>query len=293
MIHTLKNDYLEVEISEKGAELRSVNRKNDSFEYIWQGDPKYWEDRSPVLFPICSSLFEDSYIYDSKVYKMGMHGFAQGSDFSVIKKSGTELVLSISSNDTTRDQYPFEFEFEISYSLSGTELTVCATIKNKDSKVMPATFGAHPGFNLPLDEGASFEDYFIEFASPCTPEKIVLSKECYVTGECEKLELAEGRKIHLRHHLFIPDGIFMSEMAREVSLKSDKGTHFVTMKFDDMPYFGIWQKYSNDTPFLCLEPWCAPPTNDGKTHEDLSEKEGLFKIEPNEQKTVSYSIIFA
>jgi galactose mutarotase-like enzyme len=83
----------------------------------------------------------------------------------------------------------------------------------------------------------------------------------------------------------------MGGMSKEVSLVSDADERSVTMKMDDMSYFGIWQEYGADTPFICLEPWCAPPTNDGKTREDLSTKKGLFKIEAGDSRTVSYSII--
>ena len=63
MTHSIFNDILTVEIAEKGAELMSVKSNKDGCEYLWQGDAKYWEDRSPVLFPICSSVADDIYTY--------------------------------------------------------------------------------------------------------------------------------------------------------------------------------------------------------------------------------------
>ena len=292
MIYTISNDRLTVSISDKGAELMSILSK-DGCEYLWQGDAKYWEDRSPVLFPICSSLYEKKYTYDSKVYEMGMHGFAQKKIFCVKKATATEITLSISSDEETKKEYPFDFEFDITYALDENELTVTADIKNTGEKILPATFGAHPGFNVPLTAGVPFESYRIEFTEPCEPDRIILSDpDCFVMPETEKLDLEDGKIIRLNHSLFKPDGIFMDGMSKEVALVSDLDARSVTMKMDDMSYFGIWQEYGTDTPFICLEPWCAPPTNDGKTREDLSTKKGLFKIEKGETKTVSYSLIF-
>ena len=292
MIHTISNASLTVEISDRGAELRSVRRNDGSCEYLWQGDAKYWEDRAPVLFPICSTVYGGKYTYRSQEYQLGIHGFAQYSDFKTKKVGENKLVLTLVSNEETKKVYPFDFKFELTYSLCRNKLTVSAVIKNTGDVILPATFGAHPGFNVPLTEGCDFESYYMEFSEPCEPDKIILSPECFVTGETEKLVLEDGKRLRLRHDLFIPDGIFMSGMASEVTLRSDSDKRAVTVSYEGMPYLGFWQEYSNDTPFICIEPWCAPPTNDGKTTEDIETKKGLFHIETGKSQKISYSIKF-
>ena len=290
MIHTISNDILTVEISEKGAELWSVKRKDNDCEYLWQGNAKYWEDRSPIMFPICSSVFEGRYRAGGKEYELGLHGFAQYCIFSASKISDSEISFTLTSSDETRKIYPFDFLLEIVYSLSGNTLTVKANIKNTGSDTMHAAFGAHPGFNVPLDGKSEFESYYIEFSEPSIPKQIVLSPECAVTGELKPLELEDKKILRLRHDLFIPDGIFMSEMPKSLTLRSDSDSRSVTLKYNDMEYLGIWQEYGADTPFICIEPWCAPPTNDGKTREDIETKKGLFHIEAGDTRSVSYSI---
>jgi len=293
MNYHLKNKDLEVTIKTLGAELMSVRDTADGVEYVWQGDAKYWEDRSPVCFPVCSSFFEGKYTCNGKTYEMGLHGFAQHTKFEVLSATDTELVLRIESTDKTRAQYPFDFELVLTYTLIGRELICRADIKNTSDKVMPATFGAHPGFNLPITPGAGeFEDYYLEFSEPCAPLYEPIDKESlFLTGERLPLSLEEGKILRLRHDMFIPDGIFCKDTAREVTLKSDSDPKSVTVKFDDMPYFGIWQEYGKDTPFLCIEPWCAPPDNHG-VRQDIFDRAEMFKLEPNEVKTVSYSMIF-
>ncbi len=289
----LKNEFLEVTIKSLGAELMSVINTQDKTEYIWQGDAKYWEDRSPVCFPVTSSFFENKYTCHGQTYEMGLHGFAQYTEFEVLSTTDTELVMKIESTTETRAQYPFDFELTLTYTLRGRELICRADIKNTSNEVMPATFGAHPGFNTPLTAGAGeFEDYYLEFSEPCKPLHEPIDKvTLLLTGKKVPLELENDRILRLRHDLFIPDGIFCEGTARAVTLRSDKDQRSVTMKFDDMPYFGIWQEYGLDTPFLCIEPWCAPPDNHG-VRQDIFERAAIFKLEPNETKTVSYSIIF-
>ena len=48
---TIKNQFLTVDISTTGAEIQSA-RDWSGKEYIWQGDPAFWNKHAPILFPI-------------------------------------------------------------------------------------------------------------------------------------------------------------------------------------------------------------------------------------------------
>ena len=54
----------------------------------------------------------------------------------------------------------------------------------------------HPGFNIPMEEGLSFEDYELEFSRACEPQRILFSQECFVEGK-ESYELLELSLIHI------------------------------------------------------------------------------------------------
>ncbi|MBE6766508.1 MAG: aldose 1-epimerase family protein, partial [Ruminococcaceae bacterium] len=58
MLITIKNDKIEVAIDTMGAQLMSI--KSDGCEYLWQGDPAYWSNRAPNLFPYIARLTEGS-----------------------------------------------------------------------------------------------------------------------------------------------------------------------------------------------------------------------------------------
>ena len=291
MIYTISNDKLCVKISDLGAELQSVTDLADGCEYIWQGDAKYWEDRAPTLFPICGRFLGGKYTYRGKTYEMGMHGFAASQPFAVSDAQADRITMTLRANVATRAQYPFEFAFSLTFSLCERRLTVAAEIKNEGDEILPATFGAHPGFNVPFTKGHDFSEYTLTFAEKCTPNQLGITPEGYYAGRCRALPLAGGTTLALDHEKFVVDGIFMSRMARKVTLGAATDPHGVTMEFTDFPYLGVWQEYSKDTPFLCLEPWCGLPSYPDLP-DDITEKNDMFHIEGGEKKCLQYSLEF-
>ena len=291
MIYTISNDQLCVKISDHGAELQSVVDLADGCEYIWQGDAKYWEDRAPTLFPICGRFLDGKYTYRGKTYEMGMHGFAASQDYEVSNVAADRVTMTLRANDQTRAQYPFKFSFALTFLLEGRRLTVAAEIKNEGEEILPATFGAHPGFNVPFTAGHDFSEYTLTFGEVCTPNQMGITPEGYYTGQCRALPLANGTTLALDHEKFAVDGIFMSRMARKVTLGAAGDAHGVTMEFADFPYLGVWQEYGKDTPFLCLEPWCGLPSYPNVA-DDIAEKNDMFHIAKNASKKLQYTMEF-
>ena len=288
MLYTLKNDNLVATIDDLGAQITSVKRGD--LEYIWYGDAAFWGGHAPILFPICGRLFEGRYVYEGKEYEMNLHGFARKTAFSVESTSDTEIIFSLSSSEATLAQYPFDFNLTVSYTLEESKISSKVTIDNLSDKIMPATFGAHPGFNVPLDNG-SFEDWYIEFAEECTPNRLMISDAGLFTGKKYALSLTDGRRIDLRHSLFDKDGIFMDKMCHSVRLASDRSDHSVILNFNDMSYLGIWHAALTEAPFVCIEPWCGLPALDGQ-RDDLMTKHDMFHLRPHAQKQLGYEIIF-
>ena len=56
MIYTIENEFLRVSAEDDGAQLSSVELKENGKEFLWQGDPSVWYGRAPVLFPIIGQL---------------------------------------------------------------------------------------------------------------------------------------------------------------------------------------------------------------------------------------------
>lgn len=289
MNYILKNDQITVTLSSFGAQITSVKCAGGC-EYIWYGDEKYWTGQAPVLFPICGRFYGAKYTCKGKEYSMGTHGFARHSEFEVAHADEKSVTFVLTQNEQTLSQYPFDFEFAVTYTLDGAKIECAHVIKNTGKEILPATVGAHPGFNVPLDNG-SFEDWYLEFGEECSPDLLIFSDTCFNTGLKRALYIEDSKKIALKHSLFNIDAIFMSNMAKSVTLKSDRSDRFVRLDYADMQYLGIWHKPQSDAPYVCIEPWCGLPSFDGKT-EAIEEKNDMFRIPAGSSKTVRYSITF-
>lgn len=289
MLYTLKNSQLTVTLSDLGAELVSVRCAGDC-EYIWQGDPTYWAGHAPLLFPICGRLFDGRYTWEGKDYAMSIHGFARRSVFACEPVGDDGLRFTLCSSEQTRQVYPFDFAMTVEYHLSGKELSSQITFRNTGDTLLPAAIGLHPGFNVPLDSG-SFEDWYLEFSDPCSPDRLLFSDTCFMTGKKEAFLLENGKRLPLRHDLFDNDAIFLSRVGEEISLRSDKSDRHVTFRFPGFPYLGFWHAPRTEAPYVCIEPWCGLPSFDGEV-DDFGKKCDMFRLCPGDEKTVAYSIVF-
>ena len=104
----IENGTLQLEIAERGAEMMSLRLCGK--EYLWQGDPAIWEDRAPIMFPICGRLNEQRYFHNGREYNMGLHGLLWKCDLTLTEKTDTSAVLTLTDNEETRAAYPFNFE---------------------------------------------------------------------------------------------------------------------------------------------------------------------------------------
>lgn len=276
MIKKIENENLIVEINEIGAGLYSIKSKKTGIEYLWQGNPTYWSGRAPILFPICGRLYGGKYVYKGKEYEMPIHGIVKTSEFDTSKKSDKEIKFILRSNDNTKKQYPFDFEFEVRYSLNGDSLEITYYVKNNDSKEMPFSLGSHPAFNVPFNSGETFEDYYIEFGKDVL-DKIVLSDKCFYMGETQQYSLKD-KKLDLQHNIFDNDALFFVMNTDKVKLKSKSKENYIEVSFNDMTCLGLWHTPKTDAPYVCIEPWHGIPSDEGKI-DNLDTKRQTIKIQ--------------
>ena len=259
MLHTIQNAFLAVTVSEQGAELQSI-LGSDGTEYLWQGDPAYWTDRAPNIFPYVARLTQGSYYLDGVLYHMNIHGIALYSRFRRVSNDGVKLVMELTDDESTYQKYPRRFSFQVIYTLEKDTLSITFRIENRDEKVMYFGIGGHPGFRVPLAEGLRFEDYQLRFHAPCQPKRVGFTEDCFLNGQSEPYPLQQDRYLPLRHDLFDDDAIVLNDMARAVTLESDSDSHSITVSFPDMPYLGIWHMPRTDAPYVCIEPWSSLPS---------------------------------
>lgn len=284
---TIKNEILSVTVDTIGAQM--LNLRSGNTEYLWQGDPKYWADRAPLLFPFIGRLNNNTYRLGKTVYPMSIHGFAASSDFALVEKSEDCLVMELTDSPETRKQYPFSFALITIYRLIGSRLEITYRVENRSTVTMPFGIGGHPGFNVPLGDGECFEDYSITFAQPCQPDRVGFTPAVYLSGHDERYTLAEDTRLDLHHGLFDEDAIILKNMAREVTLQSRKSGKGVRVTFPHMPYLGIWHWPKTDAPYVCIEPWSSLPSRQDVV-EDFYCKSDMIQLEPGHTYTNTWSI---
>ena len=287
-ILTIKNEHLSVDIHPLGANLWSI-KDRESTEYLWQGDVKTWPDKSLNIFPYVARLTQGKYTLAGQEYNMDIHGFIKDSVLKVKEQSETKVVLELTDSEETRKQYPYHFIYQICYELLGHEIQVTYRIKNLDDKTMYFGVGGHPGFNVPLEEVLSFEDYRLEFSSVAKVKRVGMSDDCFVLEEDSSFDLQDGKNLPLTHDLFDDDAIILKQMDRQVTLLSDKGKKRVKVTYPDMPYLGIWHWPKSDAAYVCIEPWSSLPSRKNVI-EALEKQEDLFALEPGKDYVNTWSI---
>ncbi len=273
----LENEILKVEIASKGAELQSILNAVTGIEYLWNGNPAFWSKRSPVLFPIVGSLKNNTYFYQGKSYQLPRHGFARDMEFEVEKQNRKEITFLLRSDAETKKNYPFDFEFRISYQIMGDELSTEYLITNTGTGLLIFSVGGHPAFRLPLTTNTNFEDYYLKFDETENLSRWPISKDGLIQTQPSPV-LTDSNLLSLKKSLFYQDAlVFKYPASSEISLISGKTQHGILFQMGEFPFLGIWS--SKDADFICLEPWCGI-ADSVTSDQQLEHKEGMEKTAP-------------
>ena len=275
MLITIKNDKIEVAIDTMGAQLMSI--KSDGCEYLWQGDPAYWSNRAPNLFPYIARLTEGSYTYHGERYSMPNHGFASKQEFSAEFSDDSCAVFTLESHEETKKMYPFDFVFRVIYALRENSLDITYSVENKGSECMYFAVGGHPGFRVPLESGKDFSDYSLIFSEKSKPDRVGFTESVFLSGKDEVYPLINDTVLPLAHEKFDDDAIILKNMTREVTLRHKDGGRGLTVTFPDMPYLGIWHRPKTDAPYVCIEPWTSLPSRQDIV-EEITAKSDLISL---------------
>ena len=285
--YEIKNEFIKAKIKSFGAELNSLQKIDDSLEYIWQGDKEFWARHSPILFPIVGRLKNDSYFYKNQKYNMSQHGFARDKEFEIVEKKDDFIEFKLSSDEKTLEIYPFSFELYLFYKLERNSLIVSYKVINKSDDKMLFSIGAHPAFNWTLNENEQKEDYFLEFENIKNTKRYFLNELGLVYNSID-LEIKDN-KIALNEELFKNDAlVFNDSNIKNVTLRNNKNDKFIKLNFENFPYLGIWSKL-NGAPFMCIEPWLGVADEIG-TNQKFEEKTGILKLKKDGIFEASYSI---
>ena len=286
MIYKINDGIVEATIDSFGAELKNLVLIEKNEEFMWDGNPEFWGRTSPVLFPVVGGLKDSKYSYKGKTYEMGQHGFARDNEFELVSQSVDKIKFMLTSNESLKKLYPFDFKFYMEYSLKNGKLNIEYIVENLDEDKMYFSVGAHPAFATPTTDEIEFSDYYLEFEKNETASIFPLEGR-YISRNT--IEFFKDEKIiNLVEDSFKNDAIIFKGLnSKKVSLKCKKNNRVVTMDYSDFEYIAFWNKVG--AKFVCLEPWngIADFTDaSGK----LEDKDGIIKLEGNEVYTVNLGI---
>lgn len=295
MVIEIKSDQLTVQFKILGGALSSI-KDREGIEYLWQGDATYWSGQAPVLFPICGSLREDTAFYshaDGTETKGNIprHGLVRKKEFELVEQTENSVTFAIEDDENTYQNYPYHFRLEITYLVTGKTVRTQYKIFNKETnKVMPFFIGGHPGFNCPLLDGETYEDYYLEFEKE---ETCSVPRPFPDTGMLDFQDrspwLDSQKEVDLSYDLFSVDAVTLDELqSKTIALRSRKHEKGLKVHFQEFSNLIIWSTL-NKGPFIALEPWSGLSTS-LEEGDHLEDKKNVRLLEPGQVDQIGFDI---
>ena len=121
---TIENEYLKVTVTTWGAQIKSVIRKCDGVEHMWQADPDVWGYHSPILFPHAGKVVDGIIEAKGKTFESGQHGFARLMEHQLIAITEDSIVMELRSSEETLAKFPYEFALISTVTLENDTLRI-------------------------------------------------------------------------------------------------------------------------------------------------------------------------
>ena len=268
------NKEIQLKISDIGAEITSLKYFGE--ELIWQKKKGYWPSQAPILFPFCGFLKDAFYLHQDKRYESPVHGFVSTQKFDILEKSDSKITYSLKDNSETLKQYPFKFEFSVSYEVIDSEVMIEFIVKNSSSDFeLPYSIGWHPGFIFSADS-------YLQFNKSSFRKKEVSDQG--LIGETVSYELEDG-KLVLNESTFSKGGIVLEEVNSSITLKTAK--HEIHFHYDEFPNLVLWGQPGAN--FVCVEPWLG--MGDSIKHNNIFiDKQNLITLKAKQKKRHKLSL---
>ena len=291
MDYIIENEYLKVTVTTSGAQIKSVIRKCDGAEHIWQADPDVWGNSAPILFPHCGRLLDGKLIAKGKTYETNLgHGFAKMMEHTFVYQNKDTLVLQLTDTPETLALWPYKFRLMSAFTIEGDVLHHTLTVENRDEEEMPFGIGYHPGFAIPFDDKHTFADYELRFDKLESP--ICLDTSCggLISGKTYYLG-NNLNTIPIDEELFANDSHCMTGLQSDTLgiYEKDSG-RAVVCSIKNFPYCLIWSK-TGEPKFVCIEPWYSLPSRTDGGY-DWNQKPAAAILQPEESWSTTLSMAF-
>ena len=290
MDYIIENEYLKVTVTTFGAQLKSVLRKCDGVEHVWQADPDVWGYHAPILFPHAGKVVDGVIEAKGGTYQSGQHGFARLMEHDFVEQTENTIVLELRSNEETLQKFPYEFALFSTFTLENDTVHHTLTVENWDAEKLPFGIGYHPGFAVPFDDKHVATDYELRFSEMESP----ICLNCLPTGLVQKDHYYLGSNITsipVDENLFANDSHCMTNIKSGKLGLYEKGTgRGVVCDISEFPYCLLWSKPGMPK-FVCIEPWHSLPSPEGGSRK-WEEKPAAAILDPGESWSTTLSMSF-
>lgn len=287
---SIENEYLKVTVTTWGAQVKSVVRKCDGVEHIWQADKSVWGYHAPILFPHTGRVVNGKIEVKGGIFESPAHGFGRIMEHDFVDQTEDTIVLELCASEETRAKFPYEFRLVSTFTLENDTLHHTLTVENLDEENMPFGIGYHPAFTIPFDDKHVATDYELRFSDMESP----ICLNCLPNGLVQKDHYFLPANINT---LAIDDKLFASDSHCMVNLKSqtlgiyEKGTgRAVVCSIGEFPYTLIWSKPGMPK-FVCIEPWHSLPSREDGSSK-WEEKPAAAVLTPGEAWSTTLSTAF-
>ncbi len=291
MNYVLKNEYYTLTFAARGAEMISLKNAAGR-ELLWQNNTgKGWSDHAPILFPLCGGIKNSEAIYKGVSYPMKQHGFAPRSEFRPVEVTESKIVFELTENEETLAQYPFNFKLTVAYELLGDKISLAATVENTGAEVLPYSFGWHPGFMLPCEDGQDIEDYAVKFDNKKEVTWVHFYSDFDRPNDYIPYPTPKSEYKLCEEEIYKNDTMIFLGAGNKVTLKADGHPYELSLSWtENIPVLCLWKSASHDYKFICIEPW-THDTIRGERSNHLEEREA-HRLNPGEKEDFEYTLSF-
>jgi len=271
-----------VVVSAHGAEVVSLAKRRteqDWVGYLYRdGDVSIpasgWKNHATVMGFYIHRLVGERSLYEGDEIRGGNHSFLRTKIFASpvvsLSPDRASLQYRLPAEAIEKQEYPRRVAFQITYTLSGPDLSVTFSFENLE-KERPAhvSFGLHPGFRVSSIDAA-------RIILPRGRYRRYLAPGNFLSGETVEFNSA-GTSFPCKP-FELPDSFLIEPLEVDesvVKLQDLKENREVHIDLSEAPFFTIW---SDLNPFICIEPcWGLP---DHRQQEPFEKKVGIQKIAP-------------
>ena len=122
MNYKISNQNLFIEISDHGAELKSI--KYNNVEYLHDSNPEFWSRSAPLLFPNIGTIKDGKTIINDNEYKMIKHGFLRDRDLQVTNHETSSITFEYQASEEDLKIYPYNFKLAVTYRVNSAKTEV-------------------------------------------------------------------------------------------------------------------------------------------------------------------------